>query len=57
MLGDPKLAFVGPNVTASTYPYLLGGAIGGLWGIFVEVDDGGKADGKQKIAAKAASKH
>ncbi len=55
VLGDPKLAFIGPGVTASTYPYLLGGAIGGLWGIFVEVDDGGKAE-KEKAAAKPARK-
>ena len=56
VLGDPKLAFIGPNVTATTYPYVLGGAIGGLWGIFVEVDDGGKAAEKEKAAAKSAPK-
>lgn len=31
-------------------PLLLGPAIGALWGIFVEIDDGGSADKKAKPA-------
>lgn len=49
--GDPRLNAVGLEGTASSFPYVLGGVIGVLYGIFVEVDDGGKADkekGKQK---------
>jgi hypothetical protein len=56
VLHDPKLAFIGPSVTMTTYPYVLGGAIGALWGIFVEVDDGGKAAEKDKAAAKPSKK-
>jgi len=49
-LGDPKLNAVGLEGTASSFPYVLGAVIGVLYGVFVEVDDGGKADkaeGKQ----------
>lgn len=56
LLGDPKLSFLGPGVTATSLPYLLGGVIGGLWGIFVEVDDGGKSDGKAGAGPGAKSK-
>ena len=41
-LGDPKLSFIGPNVTVSSLPYALGAAIGVIYGVFVEVDDGSK---------------
>lgn len=54
-LGDPKLSFIGPNVTASSVPYLLGAVVGVVYGIFVEVDDGGKADkaaGKKEAPEK-----
>jgi hypothetical protein len=42
-LGDPKLTFVGPDVTTTSLPYLFGAAVGALYGMFVEVDDGGKS--------------
>ena len=48
VLGNPKLTFIGPEATAASVPYVLGGAIGALWGIFVEIDDGGKADEEKK---------
>lgn len=44
LLGDPSLNAVGLEGTASSFPYLLGGIIGVVYGVFVEVDDGGKAD-------------
>ncbi len=47
-LGDPKLAFIGPTVTATSLPYVFGAAVGAVYGIFVEVDDGGKAAAKDK---------
>ena len=47
--GDPELSFVGKGVTVSSLPYALGAAIGVLYGVFIEVDDGGKA---KKEAAK-----
>jgi len=50
-LGDPKLNAVGLEGTASAFPYVLGGVIGVVYGVFIEVDDGGKAD-KQKQADK-----
>jgi len=40
--GDPKLTFLGPNVSATSLPYFFGAIVGALYGIFVEVDDGGK---------------
>jgi len=43
-LGDPKLAFMGPAATATSLPYLFGAAVGAVYGIFVEVDDGGKSE-------------
>jgi hypothetical protein len=43
-LGDPKLAFIGPGVTATSLPYVFGAAVGAVYGIFVEIDDGGKTD-------------
>ena len=43
VFGAPALSFVGPGVTASKLPYALGAAIGVVYGIFVEVDDGGKS--------------
>ena len=49
--GDPTLSFVGPNVTVSSLPYALGAAVGVIYGVFVEVDDGGK-----KKAEAAAQK-
>jgi hypothetical protein len=49
VLGDPKLSFISPTATFSNPPYILGGAIGAVYGIFVEIDDGGSAD---KAAAK-----
>ncbi|MCC6750201.1 MAG: hypothetical protein IT371_21215 [Deltaproteobacteria bacterium] len=48
VLGDPKLTFVGLDARLSGAPYVLGGLIGILYGIFVEVDDGGKADAKSE---------
>ena len=47
-LGDPQLSFIGPNVTATSMPYAFGAAVGVLYGIFVEVDDGGKAKKEAK---------
>lgn len=44
LLGDPKLNAVGLEGTASSFPYVLGAVIGVIYGVFVEVDDGGKAD-------------
>jgi hypothetical protein len=43
-LGDPKLAFIGPTVTATSLPYIFGAVVGAVYGIFVEIDDGGKSD-------------
>ena len=51
-LGDPKLAFIGPDVTATSLPYVFGAAVGAVYGIFVEVDDGGKDKGGGKAKAK-----
>jgi len=51
--GDPKLTFIGANVTASSLPYALGAAIGVVYGVFVEVDDGGK---EKKADADAGKK-
>jgi len=45
-LGDPKLTFLGPEVRVTSVPYLLGAAIGAVYGIFVEIDDGGKSDAR-----------
>ncbi|MCA9668558.1 MAG: hypothetical protein KC503_23360 [Myxococcales bacterium] len=51
--GDPQLAFIGPGVTVSKVPYALGAAVGIVYGIFVEVDDGGKKEAdKGKAEAK-----
>jgi hypothetical protein len=50
-LGDPKLSFVGSGVTATSLPYAFGALVGVVYGVFVEVDDGGKAEqesGKKK---------
>ena len=46
LFGDPSLSAVGLDGQATSFPYVLGGVIGVLYGIFVEVDDGGK-DGKK----------
>jgi hypothetical protein len=51
-LGDPKLTFMGLQGTATSIPYILGGAIGAVYGIFVEIDDGGKDSGKSKTPPK-----
>lgn len=47
-----------PDAPAVQIPYLLGPAIGMIWGAFVEIDDGGrkepdKAGGKAEAPAKA----
>jgi hypothetical protein len=42
LLGDPDLQAVGLKGRATAFPYLLGAAIGVVYGVFVEVDDGGK---------------
>jgi len=41
-----KVSFLADSPTVTAVPYLLGAAIGSLYGIFVEIDDGGKADAK-----------
>jgi hypothetical protein len=46
-LGDPKLNAVGLEGTISSFPYVLGAAVGVVYGIFVEVDDGGKTAAKK----------
>lgn len=46
-LGDPSLSFIGPNVTATSMPYALGALVGVLYGVFVEIDDGGKPGDKK----------
>ncbi len=43
-LGDPQLSFIGPHVTATSLPYVFGAAVGVIYGVFVEVDDGGKKE-------------
>jgi hypothetical protein len=54
-MGDIKLSFIGPNVTATSLPYLFGAAVGVVYGVFVEVDDGGKpAESKQAETEKKA---
>lgn len=55
LFGGAHLAFVSKlGVPADRplidVPLLLGPAIGALWGIFVEIDDGGSADKKAKPA-------
>jgi hypothetical protein len=40
-LGNPRLSFLGAEVTVTSLPYLFGAAVGALYGMFVEVDDGG----------------
>ena len=44
LLGDPNLRAVGLTGRASAFPYLLGAVVGVVYGVFVEVDDGGKKD-------------
>lgn len=46
VFGDPKLTFLGAEAPAASTPYVLGGVIGAVYGIFVELDDGGKSEGK-----------
>ena len=53
VLGDPKLSFISPGASFASLPYLLGGAIGGVYGAFVELDDGGGED-KKKAEPPAA---
>ena len=48
VLGDPQLGFLGPGITATSVPYLFGAVVGVIYGVFVEIDDGGKADKEQK---------
>ncbi len=55
VLGDPKLSFVSPTATMASLPYVLGGAIGGLYGAFVELDDGG-GGGEKKPEPPAPTK-
>ena len=43
-LGDPKLNALGLSAQVSAVPYLLGAACGVIYGVFVEIDDGGKSD-------------
>jgi hypothetical protein len=43
-LGDPELGFIQEGATLTSLPYVLGGVVGVLYGVFVEIDDGGKAD-------------
>ncbi len=47
--GDPSVDFVEKGMTATKYPYVFGALVGVVYGVFVEVDDGGKA---KKEAAK-----
>jgi hypothetical protein len=56
VFGDPKLSFVGLNASASAVPYALGAAIGIVYGVFVEIDDGGKADKEKPPAPKQLEK-
>lgn len=44
VFGDPQLSFIGPTVTVTSLPYVFGAVVGVIYGVFVEVDDGGKAD-------------
>lgn len=47
-LGDPSLSFLGEGVTATSLPYAFGAFVGVIYGIFVEVDDGGTSDKEQE---------
>jgi hypothetical protein len=38
-LGDPALSFIGRGVTATSYPFLLGGVVGVIYAVFIEWDD------------------
>jgi len=51
-LGDPRLNAVGLQGTASAFPYVLGAVIGVVYGVFVEVDDGGKTAKQDKQPPK-----
>jgi hypothetical protein len=44
VLGDPSLSFISPGASFTSLPYVLGGAIGALYGAFVEIDDGGEKE-------------
>lgn len=46
-LGDPKMSFIGTGVTATSLPYVFGALVGVIYGVFVEIDDGGKDDKKK----------
>jgi hypothetical protein len=48
-LPDMHLATVGPVDLSTRGPTFLAGAIGVLYGVFVEIDDGGKSD-KEAVA-------
>ena len=47
-------SFGAPAAPMATIPYLLGPVIGLVYGAFVEVDDGGKREPKDKPPARAA---
>lgn len=49
VLGDPQLSFIQPGLTATSLPYLFGAVVGVVYGVFVEIDDGGgKSEPGQK---------
>jgi hypothetical protein len=54
-LGDPGVDFIEEGMTATKYPFVFGALVGVVYGVFVEVDDGGKAkkeEAKKKESAK-----
>ena len=51
--GDPSVEFVEKGMTATKYPFVFGALVGVVYGVFVEVDDGGKA--KKEAANKGAA--
>jgi hypothetical protein len=47
-LGNLQLGFLGSGMTLGSAPYVLGAVIGAVYGIFVEIDDGGKDQSPKK---------